>query len=172
MAHRQGISSLLFLKQLSHEASTMNRKTWICIVLGLVAVPTLHIYYLQEMIAALIMFSFLFGAVSIAALIIFILVRTTKPIIAWAMPKVRRVVHRSVHAVEGVIASPVWAQAVPHCFRREQLKWNEKYKMVYLRFAGLKPHDVHRRLKLDQFCDRSEPRTRINPPRRVLQRMP
>jgi hypothetical protein len=110
------------------------------------------------MIAALIIFSFLFEAVSIAALIIFILVRTTKPIVAWAIPKVRRVVHRSVDAVEGVIAGPVWAQAVPHCFRREQLKLNEKYKMVYLRFAGLKPHDVYRvDLKRDQFCDRCEP---------------
>jgi hypothetical protein len=161
------------LEQLSHKASTMNRKTWICIVLGLVAVPALHFYYLQEMIAALIIFSFLFGAVSIAALIIFILVRTTKPIIAWAMPKVRRAVHRSVDAVEGVIASPVWARVVPHCFRREQLKLKEKYKMVYLRFAGLKPHDVYKvGLKRDQFCDRCESPTRINPPRRVLQRMP
>jgi hypothetical protein len=84
------------LKQLSHKASTMNRKRWICIVLGLVAVPALHIYYVQEMIAALIIFSFSFGAVSIAALIIFTLVRTTKPIMAWVTPKVRPAMHRGV----------------------------------------------------------------------------
>jgi hypothetical protein len=81
--------------------------------------------------------------------------------------------HRGVDSAEGVIASPVRAQAVPHRFRWKQLKLNEKYKMVYLRFAGLKPHDVYKvGLKRDQFCDRCESPMRINPPRRVLQRMP
>lgn len=135
---------MISLKQWSHKASTISRKTWIWIGLGLVAVRALHIYYVQEMLAAFIVFSLLFVAVSTAALTIFFLVRTIKPIIAWATPKVRRVVHQSVDAVEGVIASPVWAQAVPHRFRREQLKLNEKYKMVYLRFAGLKPNHVYR----------------------------
>jgi len=135
---------VISLKQLSHKASTINRKTWIWIGLGLVAVPALHIYYVQEMLAALIVFSLLFVAVSTAVLTIFLLVRTIKPIIAWATPKVRRLANQSVDAVEGVIASPVWAQAVPHRFRREQLKLNEKYKIVYLRFAGLKPHHVYR----------------------------
>jgi hypothetical protein len=56
---------------------------------------------------------------------------------------------------------------------REQLKLNEKCKMVYLRFARLKPHDVYGLgLKRDQFCGRCEPPTRIDPPSRVLQRMP
>jgi len=135
---------VISLKQLSHKASTINRKTWIWIGLGLVAVPALQIYYVQEMLAALIVFSLLFVAVSTAVLTIFLLVRTIKPIIAWATPKVRRLAHQSVDAVEGVIASPVWAQAVPHRFRREQLKLNEKYKMIYLRFAGFKPNRIYR----------------------------
>jgi hypothetical protein len=135
---------VISLKQLSHKALTINRKTWIGIGLGLVAVPALHIYYVQEMLAAFILFLLLFVAVSTAALTIFFLVRTIKPIIGWAMPKVRRVVHQSVDAAEGVITSPVSAQAVPHRFRRKHLKLNEKYKMIYLRFAGFKPNRVYR----------------------------
>ena len=132
------------LKHLLHKALTINKKTWIWIGLGVFAVPALHIYYVQELLAAFIAFSLFFVAVSAVVLTIFFLVRTIKPIVAWVIPKVRQAMHRSVDAVEGVIASPVWAQAVPHRFRREQLKLNETYKMVYLRFAGLKSSRVYR----------------------------
>ena len=74
--------SVISLKHLSHKASRINRKTWIWIGLGLVAVPALHIYYVQEMLAAFIVFLVLFVAVSAAALTIYFLVRSTKPIIA------------------------------------------------------------------------------------------
>ena len=96
---------MISLKQLPHKASTINKKTWIWIGLGLVVVPALHIYYVQEMLAAFIVLSLLFVAVSTVVLAIFFLVRTFKPIIAWATPKVRRVVHRSIDAVAGVIRS-------------------------------------------------------------------
>jgi hypothetical protein len=33
---------------------------------------------------------------------------------------------------------------LPHHFRREQLKLNEKYKMIYLRLACFKPNHVYR----------------------------
>jgi hypothetical protein len=132
------------LKRLLHRVSTINKKTWIWIGLGLVAVPALHVYYVQEILAAFIAFSLLFVAVSTVVFTIFFLVRTIKPIIAWVTPKVRPVMHRGVDTVEGVIASPVGAQAVPERFRWEQLKLNEKYKMVYLRFAGLKSNRVYR----------------------------
>ena len=135
---------MISFKRLSHKLPTINRKKWIWIGLGLVAVPALRIFYIQEMIAALIAFSLLFVGVSTAVLTVFLLVRTSKTIIVWAAPKVRRVMHWSVDAVQGVVPGPVWAQDVPHRFRREQLKLNEKYKMVCLRFAGLKPNHVYR----------------------------
>lgn len=77
---------------------------------GLVAVPALHVYYVQEILAAFIAFSLLFVAVSTVVFTIFFLVRTIKSIIAWVTPKVRPVMHRGVDTVEGVIASPVLAQ--------------------------------------------------------------
>jgi hypothetical protein len=142
-ASPKDFGSVISLKQLLHKASTINRKTWIWIGLGLVAVPALHIYYIQEMLAALIVLTLLFLAVATGVLTTFFLVRTIKPIIASATPKIRRIVRKSVDAVEGVIASPVWTQGVPHRFRREQLKLNETYRMVCARFAGLKPNRMY-----------------------------
>ena len=59
-----------------------NGKKWIWIGLGLLALLSLRIYYVQEMLAALIIFSVLFVGASIAAVAIFVLVRASKPIIA------------------------------------------------------------------------------------------
>lgn len=132
------------LKRLLQKASTIDKKTWIWVGLGLIAVPALRVYYVQELLAAFIAFSLLFVAVSIAVFAIFFLVRTIKPVIAWVTPKVLPVMQRSVDTVEGVIANPAWPQAVPQRFRWEQLKLNEKYKMVHLRFAGLKSNRVYR----------------------------
>ena len=131
-------------RQLLHEVSAINRKTWIWIGLVVVAVPALRIYYVREMLAALIAFSLLFVAGSTAALTFFLLVRISKQIVARVTPNVGRVVRRGVDALEGVVASPVWPPAVRHRFRRERLKLNEKYKMVHLQFAGLKPNQVYR----------------------------
>lgn len=135
---------MISFKQLSHEVSAINSKIWIWIGLVVVAAPALRIYYVREMLAALIAFSLLFVAGSTAALTVFLLLRISKHIVVRATPNVGRVVRRGVDALEGVVASPVWAPAVRHSFRRERLKWNEKYKMVYLRFAGLKPNQVYR----------------------------
>lgn len=104
--------SVIPLKHLLHKVSTINnKKTWIWIGMGLIAVPALHVYYVQEILAAFIAFALLFVAVSTAVFTVFFLVRTIKRIIAWVTPKVRPVMHRGVDTVEGVIASPVWAQA-------------------------------------------------------------
>ena len=78
------------------------------------------------MIAALIIFSVLFVGAATLVLIVFLLDGASQQIVVWAEAGVARLVHWVVDAVEGVIASPVWAHAMPHRFRREQLKENEK----------------------------------------------
>jgi len=136
----------ILLKQLVHKASdiTKIKRTWIWIGLGFVAILALHIYYVQELLAALILFSLLFMAASAAALTIFLLVCASTPLIGWAMPKVLRIAHWGVDTVQGVIANLAWAQGVSHCLRRERLKWDEEYKRVYLRSAGIKANYVYR----------------------------
>jgi hypothetical protein len=130
-------------KQFLHEASKI-QKTWIWIGLSFVVILALHIYYVQELLAALILFSLLFVAVSAAALTIFLSVHATKPVIIWATPKVLRVAHWGADAVQGAIANQAWAQGVSYRLRREQLRWNEKYKRVYLRSASIKANYVYR----------------------------
>ena len=107
---------MISLRQLSDK---LGRK-WIWI--GVAAMPAIHFYYVQEMIAALIMFSVLFAVVAAVVLIISLLDRVSQYAMTWAEVGVARVLHRVVDAAEGVIASPVWAQAVSHRFRREQLR--------------------------------------------------
>jgi hypothetical protein len=74
------------------------------------------------MIAALIIFAFLFVGVSTVVLIIFLLDRVSQYVMTWGEAGLVRVAHRVVDAVEAIIASPVLVQAVPHRFRKEQLK--------------------------------------------------
>jgi hypothetical protein len=95
-------------------------RKWIWI--GLAAVPAIRLYYVQEMIAALIIFSVLFVGASTVVLILYLLDRASEHITAWAEVGVARVVRRVVDAVENIIAGPVWAQTVPDRFRKEQLK--------------------------------------------------
>jgi hypothetical protein len=122
----------------------MTKNAWILIGLGLLAALSLRIYYFQEMLAALIVFSFLFVAVFLAALAMFLLLRTSRPIIAWAIPNVGRLVRRGADAVEGVIRSSVWARSAPLHLRKERLQWNENYRIVYSRFASLRPNHIYR----------------------------
>lgn len=120
------------------------RKTWIWVALGLIALPALRIYYVQEMLAALIGFSLLFAGIFVAVLAVFVLARGSKPALMWSRRKVGRAIQRSVETAEDVVvrpewakAVPVWAKAVPNHFRRQQVRLNENYKMVYSRFARL-----------------------------------
>jgi hypothetical protein len=138
------IRIVISFKQLLHKASAINRKTRIWIGLGLLAVSALHIYYVQELLAALILFSLLFVAVSAAALTIFLSVHASKPVIIWAAPKVLRAAHWGADAVQGAIANEAWTQGVSYRLRRERLRWNEKYKRVYLRSASIKANYVDR----------------------------
>jgi len=95
-----------------------NGKKWIWI--GLAAVPAIRVYYVQEMIAALIIFSVLFVIAAAVVLIIFVLDRASERVMTWVEAGLARVLHRVAGAVEGIVASPVWVQAVPHRFRKEQ----------------------------------------------------
>jgi hypothetical protein len=115
---------VISLRRLSHKLAGTDRKNWIWI--GLAAVPAIHLYYVQEMIAALIIFSVLFVIAAAVVLIIFLLDRASKQIVVWAEAGIARLVHCVVDAVEGMIAGPVWAHAVAHRFRKEHQKENEK----------------------------------------------
>jgi hypothetical protein len=106
--------------QLSQKFAPRSWNKWIWI--GLAALPAIRLYYVQEMIAALLIFSVLFAAVCAVVLVIFLLDGASQQIVVWAEPSVTRVLHWFASAVEGIIAKPVWAQAVPHRFRKEQLK--------------------------------------------------
>jgi hypothetical protein len=141
---------VISFKQLLEKASAINWKMWLCVGLGLLALPALRIYYVQEMLAALIGFSLLFAAIYVTVFAIFLLVRGSEPVIAWARPRVGRVLHWSAETGTGVargtIASPdwakvvhVWAKAVPHQLRSQQLRLNANYRTVCSRFAGLRP---------------------------------
>ena len=111
------------LREFSHKLSP---KKWKWIGIGLVAVAAMQVYYVQEMIAALIIFSVLFFAGAVVVLIIFLLDRASQQITAWAEPGAARVVHWVADAVEAIVARPVWAQAVSHRLHKGQLKQNEK----------------------------------------------
>jgi len=87
--------------------------------------------------------SLLFFAVSVATLATFLLVLVSRTIIVWAAPSVRQFMRRGADAFDAVIAKPLRVLAVPR-FRWERLKWNDKYKVAYSRFAVLRPSRVSR----------------------------
>lgn len=109
---------MISFRRLSDLARTNKKWIWI----GLAAVPAIRLYYVQEMIAALIMFSVLFVCAAAVVLIIFFLDRASQHVMTWAEGSVARVLHWLVDAVEGIVASPVSAWAVPHRIRKEQFK--------------------------------------------------
>ena len=78
--------------QWSHKLAGTDTKKWAW--LGLAAVPAIHFYYVQEMIAALIMFSVVFAGAATVALIIFLLDRAGQQAMTWAEASVARLVHR------------------------------------------------------------------------------
>jgi hypothetical protein len=110
-------------RQFSQKWSVIRRMKWIWIGLG--AALAVRFYYVREMIAALILFSILFLAVAAVALIFFLLSRASERITTWAEAGVVRALQWVVHAVEIMIAKPVWAPVAPHRFRKE-LKESEK----------------------------------------------
>jgi hypothetical protein len=97
-------------------------RKWKWILIPLATVPAIRIYYIQEMIAALIIFSLLFLAISMVVFFLFLLDRVSEQIIIWTEVGISRLEHRLVEAANIVIARPVWVRVAPHRFRKEQLK--------------------------------------------------
>jgi hypothetical protein len=118
--HRKGSTAVISLKQL---LAAITRTKWVWI--GLAAVLALRFYYVREMIAALMIFSVLFAAGAIVALVVFLVDRASRQIVIWAEAGLGAVVHWVTDAAEAIFAKPVWAQAVSHRFRKE-LKQNGK----------------------------------------------
>jgi hypothetical protein len=61
------------------------------ILLGLAALPAIRLYQVQEMIAALAIFSVLFALAAGAALTLFLLDRAGQRTLAWAAPRTTHV---------------------------------------------------------------------------------
>jgi uncharacterized membrane protein len=128
--------------ELFRKLSAFCGKKWVLIGVGFVAGLAVHIYYVQELLAGLILFSLLFVGAYVAGLAVFFLVRASKPAVAWAAPYAGRAGRWCVDSAERAIARPIWAP-VRQELRREHRKFNANSRIVYLRFAGLKPEHVY-----------------------------
>jgi len=95
-------------------------RNWKWFWIALAGVPAIRLYYVQEMIAALIIFSVLFVGVFSVVLVIFLVDRASEQIAAWVEAGVTRLLHLVFDGVGSINASPTWAQAVPHRFRRDK----------------------------------------------------
>ena len=87
---------MISFRRLFNKLARTGRKSWILI--GLAAVPAVRFYYVQEMVAALIIFSVLFVGVATVVLIIFLLDRASQQILVWAEAGVARLVHWVIDA--------------------------------------------------------------------------
>jgi hypothetical protein len=87
---------VISLRRLSDKLAGIGRRKWIWI--GLAAVPAIRIYYVQEMIAALIIFSVLFVGAATVVLIVFLVDSASQQIVVWAEAGVARLIHRVVEA--------------------------------------------------------------------------
>ena len=79
----------------SNKSAAIDRKSWIWVGSAAAALPAIRLYYVQEMIAALILFSVLFVAVATVVLIIFLLDRASEHAMTWVEAGVARLVHRA-----------------------------------------------------------------------------
>jgi len=95
---------------------TKRTSKWVGICL--LAMAATRIYYVQEMIAALVIFSVLFLAVAMMALVVFLLDRASKNIVAWAEVAVVRVGHWAACRVEDVVVWPLWARLASRCLKQ------------------------------------------------------
>src|SRR5580704_18915463 len=78
------------------------------------------------MIAALMIFSLLFAAIFVVIVVLFLLDRASERIVVWCEAGASHVARWIADGIEGIIARPAWAHAVPPRFRKEQLKESKK----------------------------------------------
>jgi len=60
---------------------------------GLAALAAIQLYYVQEMLAALLIFAVLFAVVSVAALTVYLLDRAGERALDWAEPHAAKAAH-------------------------------------------------------------------------------
>lgn len=70
------------------EVDTKKARKWLWITLA--AVAALQIYFVQELMAAMLLFSVVFAAVAVAVLLLYLFDRASQRTIAWAEPQTMR----------------------------------------------------------------------------------
>jgi hypothetical protein len=80
------------------KAKTKQARKWLWI--GLAAFVALQIYLVQELLAAMILFSIIFVVVAVAALVIYLLDRAGQRTIDWAEPQTLKAAHAARKAID------------------------------------------------------------------------
>jgi len=99
----------------------MSRKVAM-ILIGCTAVPAIRLYYVQEMIAALIIFSALFMGVWVVVFLILLLDWAVGQMITWAEVHIAAVERWMMDVGHSAMAKPVWAHTAAHGLPKEKLK--------------------------------------------------
>lgn len=108
---------MLSFRRLSDKLVTPTMK-WVWI--GLSAVPAIRIYYVREMVAALMIFSILFLAGAGVVLILFVLDFASERLIAWVEGGVLRAAGWAVEALRGPLTKPALVDRSNSSQRRVQ----------------------------------------------------
>lgn len=134
---------MISFSELFHKLSAFSGKKGVLIGAGFVAGLAVHVYYVQEILAGLILFSLLFVGAYAVALALFFFVRAGKLVIAWAAPYASRAGRWCLESAERAIASPIWTRALRQPLPRVHRKLSAKSGTVRLRLAGFKPERVY-----------------------------
>jgi uncharacterized membrane protein len=79
------------------KASTKKAHKWLWI--GLAAFAALQVYLVQELVAAMVLFSVMFVVVALAALVIYLFDRAGQRTLQWAEPQTLRAAHAARKAL-------------------------------------------------------------------------
>jgi hypothetical protein len=94
-----------------HKLSAGGMK-WLWI--GLAAIPATRLYYVREMVAALMIFSIFFAGAAMVVLVLFFIDLASQRFMVWAEAGVVRSLSWANEAVKGVAARPGWASVESH----------------------------------------------------------